>query len=50
MDGSHFDTRYPVVLRFGGFCPENLAKSNGCAARAIPSGSGNQMNEGLSNE
>lgn len=25
MDGSHFETRYPVVLRFEGFGPENLA-------------------------
>ena len=25
MDGSHFDTRYPVVLRFEGFGPESLA-------------------------
>ena len=25
MDGSHFDTRYPVVLRFEGISPENLA-------------------------
>lgn len=25
MDGSHFDKRYPVVLRFEGFGPENLA-------------------------
>jgi hypothetical protein len=25
IDGSHFDTRYPVVLRFEGFGPENLA-------------------------
>ncbi|WP_168199165.1 hypothetical protein [Pseudorhodobacter turbinis] len=25
MDGSHFETRYPVVLRFEGIGPENLA-------------------------
>jgi len=25
MDGTHFDTRYPVVLRFEGIGPENLA-------------------------
>lgn len=25
MDGSHFETRYPVVLRFEGIRPEHLA-------------------------